>query len=106
MSTCFFPDAELVPLADEIALCRQYMDIEKLRLGEREVDALLLRGDWKDRRIDFWLAPEWHNIPVRMTIALGREDLTLDIWANEIVLDGRRVLEWVKPQQKERTRNR
>ncbi len=78
----------------------------KLRLGEREVDALLLRGDWKDRRIDFWLAPEWHNIPVRMTIALGREDLTLDIWANEIVLDGRRVLEWVKPQQKERTRNR
>lgn len=78
----------------------------KLRLGEREVDALLLRGDWKDRRVDFWLAPEWHNIPVRMTIALGREDLTLDIWANEIVLDGRKVLEWVKPQQKEHSRNR
>ncbi|MBL8393297.1 MAG: histidine kinase [Candidatus Accumulibacter sp.] len=26
---------ELVPLADEIALCRQYLDLEKLRLGER-----------------------------------------------------------------------
>ncbi len=25
----------LLPLADEIALCRQYLDIEKLRLGER-----------------------------------------------------------------------
>jgi two-component system sensor histidine kinase AlgZ len=25
----------LVPLADEIALCRQYLDLEKLRLGER-----------------------------------------------------------------------
>jgi two-component system sensor histidine kinase AlgZ len=26
---------DLVPLADEIALCRQYLDLEKLRLGER-----------------------------------------------------------------------
>jgi two-component system sensor histidine kinase AlgZ len=26
---------ELVPLGDEIALCRQYLDLEKLRLGER-----------------------------------------------------------------------
>ena len=26
---------ELMPLADEIALCRQYLDLEKLRLGER-----------------------------------------------------------------------
>jgi two-component system sensor histidine kinase AlgZ len=26
---------ELVPLSDEIALCRQYLEIEKLRLGER-----------------------------------------------------------------------
>jgi len=30
---------ELVPLADEVELCRQYLDLEKLRLGERlEVD--------------------------------------------------------------------
>jgi two-component system sensor histidine kinase AlgZ len=26
---------EMLPLADEIALCRQYLDLEKLRLGER-----------------------------------------------------------------------
>jgi two-component system sensor histidine kinase AlgZ len=36
---------DLVPLADEIALCRQYLDLEKLRLGDRlevvwEVDAV------------------------------------------------------------------
>lgn len=31
---------ELRPLADEIALCRQYLDLEKLRLGER------LRVEW------------------------------------------------------------
>jgi two-component system sensor histidine kinase AlgZ len=28
---------DLLPLADEIALCRQYLDLEKLRLGERLV---------------------------------------------------------------------
>jgi len=32
---------ELVPIADEIALCRQYLDLEKLRLGER------LTVDWQ-----------------------------------------------------------
>lgn len=32
---------DLVPLADEIALCRQYLDLEKLRLGER------LRIEWE-----------------------------------------------------------
>jgi two-component system sensor histidine kinase AlgZ len=32
---------ELLPLADEIALSRQYLDLEKLRLGER------LRVEWK-----------------------------------------------------------
>ena len=32
---------ELLPLADEIALCRQYLDLEKLRLGER------LRVEWE-----------------------------------------------------------
>jgi two-component system sensor histidine kinase AlgZ len=36
---------ELLPLADEIALCRQYLDLEKLRLGDRlnvvwEIDAV------------------------------------------------------------------
>lgn len=72
----------------------------KLRLGQKEVNALLLRGQWDDRQVDFWLAPEWHNIPVRMTIALGKE-LSLDIWANEISIEGKKVLEWVKPQSKQ-----
>lgn len=82
---------------------RKYEDVHlkvageaKLRLGKQEVDALLLRGAWDDRRVEFWLAPEWHNIPVRITIVLGNE-LTLDIWANEIKMDGRTVLEWEPP---------
>lgn len=36
---------ELLPLADEIAFCRQYLDLEKLRLGER------LRVDWDVRDV-------------------------------------------------------
>ncbi len=32
---------DLLPLAEEIALCRQYLDLEKLRLGER------LRVEWE-----------------------------------------------------------
>lgn len=71
----------------------------RLRLGQKEVTALLLRGEWDDRRADFWLAPEWHNIPVRMTFVMGSE-LTLDIWANEITIEGQKVLEWVRPQNR------
>ncbi len=41
---------DLLPLADEIALCRQYLDLEKLRLGERlnvEWDIAEMPGDLK-----------------------------------------------------------
>lgn len=36
---------ELLPLADEIAFCRQYLDLEKLRLGER------LQVEWDVRDV-------------------------------------------------------
>lgn len=42
---------ELVPLADEIALCRQYLDLETLRLGER------LRVEW-----------EIHDLPEELAV--------------------------------------
>lgn len=67
----------------------------QLRLGQKEVTALLLRGEWDDRRADFWLAPEWHNIPVRITFTM--KELELDIWANDITIEGKKVLEWVRP---------
>lgn len=41
---------ELVPLADEIALCRQYLDLETLRLGDR------LRVEWEIRDLPQGLA--------------------------------------------------
>lgn len=36
---------ELLPLADEVALCRQYLELEKLRLGER------LQVVWEDKEL-------------------------------------------------------
>ncbi|MGL4602580.1 MAG: DUF3108 domain-containing protein [Iodobacter sp.] len=64
----------------------------RLRLGDREVDAILLRGQFEDRTFDFWLAPQWHNMPVRMTLSLGSEG-SFDIWANDIKINGEMVLE-------------
>lgn len=46
---------DLLPLADEIALCRQYLDLEKLRLGER------LRVEWEIRDV-----PEDLSVPPLM----------------------------------------
>ena len=45
---------EMVSLADEIALCRQYLDLEKLRLGERLVVAWELAADLP---LDLWVPP-------------------------------------------------
>lgn len=36
---------QLIPLSDEIALCHQYLDLEKLRLGER------LHVEWQEDRL-------------------------------------------------------
>jgi two-component system sensor histidine kinase AlgZ len=44
---------ELLPLADEIALCRQYLDLEKLRLGDR----LRIEWDIADVPVDLKVPP-------------------------------------------------
>lgn len=36
---------KMIPLSDEIAICRQYLDLEKLRLGER------LHVEWQEDRL-------------------------------------------------------
>jgi Protein of unknown function (DUF3108) len=63
-----------------------------LRLGDKQIEAILLRGRFEDRTFDFWLAPQWHNMPVRMTLSLGSEG-SFDIWANDIKINGEMVLE-------------
>ncbi|WP_028452261.1 DUF3108 domain-containing protein [Chitinilyticum aquatile] len=63
-----------------------------LRLGSKDVEVLLLHGELADRTVDYWLAPQWHNLPVRMTVNLPG-DGSFDLWASEIRLDGRTVLQ-------------
>ncbi|KAF0814627.1 hypothetical protein IGB42_00681 [Andreprevotia sp. IGB-42] len=62
-----------------------------LNLNGKLVDAILLRGQYEDRVFDFWLAPEWNNMPVRIHLTLGKEN-TFDIWASQITINGETVL--------------
>ncbi|QZA80533.1 DUF3108 domain-containing protein [Deefgea piscis] len=74
-----------------------------LTLGTTKVDAVLMRAQWSDRQVDFWLAPEWNNLPVKMSVNLGK-DGSFEILAKEVTLDGRKVLEWISPQNQQQRR--
>ncbi|SMC26900.1 Protein of unknown function [Andreprevotia lacus DSM 23236] len=62
-----------------------------LTLGDKRIDAILLRGEFEDRVFEFWLAPEWNNMPVRIHLTLGKEN-TFNIWASQITINGETVL--------------
>ncbi|GGP23492.1 DUF3108 domain-containing protein [Silvimonas iriomotensis] len=66
------------------------------RVGGQVVKVILLRGTFEDRVFDFWLAPQWSNLPVRMIFNLGN-DAPLDLWATEITIDGKSVLDAPAP---------
>lgn len=68
-----------------------------LSFGEQKIDAVLLRGQWENRRFDFWLAPEWNNLPIRMNIVVPDRG-SFDLWAQDLTIDGKTVLEWTPPQ--------
>ena len=70
----------------------------QIRVGQQDLTAVLLAADNKANHADFWLAPDWHNLPIRMQIyteKYGRFDLT----AYNLTLDGKKVLEWVDPNK-------
>ncbi|MBM3115965.1 DUF3108 domain-containing protein [Jeongeupia naejangsanensis] len=63
-----------------------------LRLGDQHVDVILLHGEFEDRIFDFWLAPQWNNMPVRIQLTLGKDSSSFDILANAITINGEQVL--------------
>lgn len=67
-----------------------------LKIGGKDIPALLMSSRTGERQVDFWLAPDWHNLPVRMVINFGK-DGSYDLSAYNITLDGKKVLEWVNP---------
>ncbi len=72
-----------------------------LTLGNQKVDAVLMQAKWDDRQVDFWLAPQWNNLPVKMTVNLGKGE-SYDLLAKSVTLDGRKVLEWIVPSDQRR----
>ncbi|MBB5193059.1 hypothetical protein HNQ50_003813 [Silvimonas terrae] len=73
----------------------QVMGEKTLRLSGKDVDAILLRGTFEDRVFDFWLAPQWHNLPVRMILNVGKD--TYDVYASDLDVDGQTLLESPPP---------
>lgn len=61
-----------------------------LLLSGVPVDALVMSGSKDTRRYEFYLAPAWHNLPVRMRYVDG--DKKYDLLATQLVIDGKVVL--------------
>ncbi len=70
----------------------EVQDEKNWRVGGKVVKVILVRGTFEDRVFDFWLAPQWSNLPVRMIFNLGN-DAPLDLWATEVEIDGKSVLD-------------
>ena len=83
---------DLLPLADEIALCRQYLDLEKLRLGERlnveweivdvpediKVPPLMLQP-LLENAVYHGIEPSGETGTVRIRFARSRDELHIDL---------------------------
>lgn len=93
---------ELLPLADEIALCRQYLDLEKLRLGERlqvvwEIDEVpadlkvppLMLQPLLENAIYHGIEPSGEAGTVRIRFARSGDELHIDL-ANPCRRDAQR----------------
>jgi two-component system sensor histidine kinase AlgZ len=89
---------ELLPLADEIALCRQYLDLEKLRLGDRldvvwEVDVVpsdvrvppLMLQPLLENAVCHGIEPS--GAPGTIRIGFSRKGDELRIWLTNPVAD-------------------
>lgn len=72
----------------------------ELKLSNQSVTALVLAGSHKQRRFEFYLAPGWHNLPVRIRMSDG--DRVIDLRALQIRIDGELVL--AQPQRLQRDR--
>ncbi|QLG87022.1 DUF3108 domain-containing protein [Chitinibacter bivalviorum] len=74
-----------------------------IKVGEHEMTALLMAAKGNSNQADFWLAPDWNNLPVRMIIhteKYGRFDLS----AYNLSLDGKKVLETIDPGARQQPR--
>jgi len=62
----------------------------KLILSGQSVNTIVLYGVNKQRRFSFYLAPDWHNLPVRITF--DDDGKVTDLVAHALEMDGKVVL--------------
>jgi hypothetical protein len=62
----------------------------KLRLADAEVTTLVLGGSQDKKQFDYYLAPDWHNLPVRIYYTDGEK--SYDLIATEISIEDKPVL--------------
>lgn len=70
----------------------------RLFLSGDYVNTLVLKGVNKQRRFSFYLAPDWHNLPVRMTF--DDDGKVTDLIAVTMEIDGKTVLR--RPAKREK----
>jgi hypothetical protein len=63
----------------------------KIQIGEKWVDTLLLKGHYRDKTFEFWLAPAWGNIPVRIKIDTDKANYL--ITAIRVIAEGKVLAE-------------
>ena len=64
----------------------------KLSLSGQQVPVLLLAGTRETKTFEFYLAPGWHNLPVRIHYADSDKGESYDLIARRIAINGRVVL--------------
>jgi hypothetical protein len=73
----------------------------KIQIGEKWVDALLLKGQHDNKTFEFWLAPDWGNIPVRINIDTDKGNYTMT--AIRVVAEGKVLAEPVSQLNQQST---
>ncbi|MBL8508843.1 MAG: DUF3108 domain-containing protein [Chitinimonas sp.] len=71
-----------------------------LTLSGIKVPTLVLSGSHEKRRFEFYLAPDWHNLPVRIRSDDG--ETVQDMIAVEVAFDGNTVLARAAPRERDR----
>lgn len=72
----------------------------ELTLSREKVNTLVLVGSYEKSRFEFYLAPEWHNLPVRIRRIDG--DNTLDLVAVQLAIDNKVVLQRIERKTRDR----
>ena len=70
-------------------------------IAGRDVTALVIKGENDKGRAEAWLAPDFHNVPVKMFVDSTKRKMSGWLVATELEIDGKAVLAPQKPVNQE-----